>query len=128
MISLNAETLRSRTATTRSRVTEARVEAIIAWWMSCRSPVTAWTASSFELDCSCWRFSIAPVSEVAKAPAEDEPGETGPVGASGPLSKLSGGDLTGWLMLQYFGGYGESLLDYKKKLDSQFRLGIAVAL
>ena len=45
-----------------------------------------------------------------------------------PLSKLSGGDLTGWLMLQYFGGYGESLLDYDKKLDSQFRLGIAVAL
>lgn len=45
-----------------------------------------------------------------------------------PLSKLSGGDLTGWLMLQYFGGYGESLLDYSKKLDSQFRLGIAVAL
>jgi outer membrane phospholipase A len=45
-----------------------------------------------------------------------------------PLSKLSGGDLTGWLMLQYFGGYGESLLDYDKKLDSQLRLGIAVAL
>ena len=45
-----------------------------------------------------------------------------------PLSKLSGGDLTGWLMLQYFGGHGESLLDYDKKLDSQLRLGIAVAL
>lgn len=45
-----------------------------------------------------------------------------------PLSKLSGGDLTGWLMLQYFGGHGESLLDYDRKLDSQLRLGIAVAL
>lgn len=45
-----------------------------------------------------------------------------------PLSKLSGGDLTGWIMLQYFGGYGESLLDYQKKLDAQWRLGIAIAL
>jgi outer membrane phospholipase A len=48
--------------------------------------------------------------------------------ASYPLSKLSGGDLTGWLMLQYFDGYGESLLDYNRKLDSQLRLGIAIAL
>jgi phospholipase A1 len=45
-----------------------------------------------------------------------------------PLAKLSGGDLTGWLLLQYFNGYGESLLDYNRKLDSQWRLGIAVAL
>jgi outer membrane phospholipase A len=45
-----------------------------------------------------------------------------------PLSKLSGGDLTGWLTLQYFNGYGESLLEYNRKLDSQLRLGIAVAL
>jgi outer membrane phospholipase A len=45
-----------------------------------------------------------------------------------PLSKLSGGDLTGWLLLQYFAGYGESLIDYNRKLDSQWRLGIAVAL
>jgi phospholipase A1 len=48
--------------------------------------------------------------------------------ASYPLSKLSGGDLNGWIMLQYFNGYGESLLDYSRKLDSQLRLGIAVAL
>ncbi|HEY6644710.1 phospholipase A [Povalibacter sp.] len=45
-----------------------------------------------------------------------------------PLSKLSRGDLTGWLMLQYFGGYGESLLHYREKLDSQLRLGVAIAL
>jgi outer membrane phospholipase A len=48
--------------------------------------------------------------------------------ASFPLSKLSRGDLTGWLMLQYFSGYGESLLDYNHKLDSQLRLGISIAL
>lgn len=48
--------------------------------------------------------------------------------ASYPLSKLSGGDLNGWIMLQYFNGYGESLLDYSRKLESQLRLGIAVAL
>jgi phospholipase A1 len=48
--------------------------------------------------------------------------------ASYPLSKLSGGDLTGWLMLQYFNGYGESLLDYNRKIDSQVRLGISIAL
>lgn len=45
-----------------------------------------------------------------------------------PLSKLSSGDLTGWLTLQYFAGHGESLLDYNRKLESQWRLGIAVAL
>lgn len=45
-----------------------------------------------------------------------------------PLSKLSGGDLQGWLMLQYFGGYGESLLNYNEKLESQLRLGLAIAL
>jgi phospholipase A1 len=50
------------------------------------------------------------------------------INVSYPLSKLSGGDLNGWIMLQYFNGYGESLLDYSRKLDSQLRLGIAVAL
>lgn len=45
-----------------------------------------------------------------------------------PLAKLSGGDLNGWLMLQYFNGYGESLLDYNVKRDSQLRIGLAVAL
>jgi len=45
-----------------------------------------------------------------------------------PLSRLSGGDLTGWVMAQYFSGYGESLLDYNRKLDAQVRFGLAVAL
>jgi phospholipase A1/A2 len=45
-----------------------------------------------------------------------------------PLSKLSGGELTGWLMAQYFAGYGESLLEYNRKLDAQFRFGLAIAL
>ena len=30
--------------------------------------------------------------------------------------------------VQYFNGYGESLLDYNRKLDSQLRLGISIAL
>ncbi len=45
-----------------------------------------------------------------------------------PLSRLTHGALAGWLMLQYFDGYGESLLDYNRKLQSQLRLGLAVAL
>ena len=45
-----------------------------------------------------------------------------------PLSRLSGGDLTGWLMAQYFNGYGESMVDYNHKLDAQFRFGLAIAL
>src|SRR5690606_10031081 len=44
------------------------------------------------------------------------------------MSKLSVGDLTGWLMLQYFNGYGASLLDFDRMLDSQLRLVLAVAL
>ena len=65
MISVKAETLRSRTATTRSSVTDARAEAIIAWWMSCRSPVTACTASSFEVA----RKLITEIRRTAKLPA-----------------------------------------------------------
>lgn len=48
--------------------------------------------------------------------------------ASYPLAKLSGGDLSGWVLLQYFSGYGESLLEFDRKLDSRLRLGIAIAL
>jgi phospholipase A1/A2 len=45
-----------------------------------------------------------------------------------PLSKISRGDLNGWVLAQYFTGYGESLLDYNRKLEAQFRIGLAVAL
>lgn len=34
----------------------------------------------------------------------------------------------GWLMLQYFYGYGENLLEYNVKDDPQYRLGFAVVI
>lgn len=41
---------------------------------------------------------------------------------------LSSGSLSGWVLLQYFKGYGESPLDYDRRLRSQLRLGLAIAL
>jgi len=43
-----------------------------------------------------------------------------------PLPRLTFGNLNGYLLLQYFDGYGESLLSYNQRLKSQFRLGLAV--
>lgn len=34
----------------------------------------------------------------------------------------------GWLMLQYFDGFGETLIDYNVKDDTQYRLGFAIVL
>jgi phospholipase A1/A2 len=34
----------------------------------------------------------------------------------------------GWLMLQYFDGHGETLIDYNVKDDTQYRLGFAIVL
>jgi outer membrane phospholipase A len=36
--------------------------------------------------------------------------------------------LRGWLMLQYFYGYGETLLEYNVKDDPQYRIGFAVVI
>lgn len=43
-----------------------------------------------------------------------------------PLSTPRLGNLGGYLHLQYFDGYGESLLDYNRKVRSQFRIGLMI--
>ncbi len=48
------------------------------------------------------------------------------VDASYPLRRPTFGNLSGYLHLQYFNGYGESLVDYDRKLRSQFRVGLMV--
>jgi outer membrane phospholipase A len=48
------------------------------------------------------------------------------VDASYPLEIATFGNLGGYLHLQYFNGYGESLLDYNLKSRSQFRIGLMV--
>jgi outer membrane phospholipase A len=46
--------------------------------------------------------------------------------ASYPLKKPTFGNLGGYLHLQYFNGYGESLLDYNLHVRSQFRIGLMI--
>lgn len=48
------------------------------------------------------------------------------VDLSYPLRNPLFGNLSGYLNMQYFNGYGESLVDYNVKLRSQFRIGLMV--
>jgi outer membrane phospholipase A len=46
--------------------------------------------------------------------------------ASYPLKKPTFGNLGGYLHLQYFNGYGESLIDYNQHVRPQFRIGLMI--
>jgi outer membrane phospholipase A len=46
--------------------------------------------------------------------------------ASYPLKKPTFGNLGGYLHLQYFNGYGESLIDYSRHVRPQFRIGLMI--
>jgi outer membrane phospholipase A len=46
------------------------------------------------------------------------------VDLSYPLRSAALGNLNGYLLLQYFDGYGETILDYDQKFESQFRIGL----
>jgi outer membrane phospholipase A len=43
-----------------------------------------------------------------------------------PLSTPKLGNLGGYLHLQYFDGYGETLIDYNRKVRPQFRIGLMI--
>ncbi|WP_413816468.1 phospholipase A [Pigmentiphaga sp.] len=43
-----------------------------------------------------------------------------------PLRKLGLGNLNGFLHVQYFNGYGETLLDYNRRARSQLRIGLMI--
>jgi len=46
--------------------------------------------------------------------------------ASFPLKNKTFGNLGGYLHLQYFNGYGETLIDYNQRVHTQFRVGLMI--
>jgi outer membrane phospholipase A len=46
--------------------------------------------------------------------------------ASYPLKRPTFGNLGGYLHLQYFSGYGESLIEYNQHVHNQFRIGLMI--
>ncbi len=40
-----------------------------------------------------------------------------------PLDRMTGGAISGFLGLQYFDGYGETILDYDRRVESRVRIG-----
>ncbi len=46
--------------------------------------------------------------------------------ATYPLRQVSLGNLDGYFYFQYFNGYGESILDYNRRLPAQFRAGFSI--
>jgi phospholipase A1 len=50
------------------------------------------------------------------------------INVAAPWRRLTGDNVNGWLLLQYFHGEGESLLDYNRQLHPQFRLGFGMLI
>jgi phospholipase A1/A2 len=55
-----------------------------------------------------------------------EQGFSSQLDLSYPLRTVALGNLNGYLLLQYFNGYGESILDYNRRFPAQLRLGLMV--